>query len=917
MAGFGPPQFSFPTIASRSSRLMRRFFTPIAAILLAIVLSMAADPAQAGLFRNALTAFQRGDLPAAEQALRTELKSRPGNAAALGLLCIVLDSEKNYTEAGDCYRRALAAAPRSITFLNNFGNHLLATRDAKGARKAFLEVLALDPQHENANLELAKLAIDDKQAGEALRSLDRLPPDVRESPPVVLLRLQGLYLAGRKADAEAILFRFSQSAGSDARLDFSAGLALAAVEQFDQAEVFFSRALESAGADFDVLYNLGLAAFHAGHQARAQNVLGIALSQRPQDVDVLYNLAAVDVALKQNDAALALLAQASRLAPDHLAVQQLLARSAMDLSYYADAVLAWNKCVALAPQDDAARRERGFAMALSGQPAKGIIDLRWYVQRHPDDAVGFYELGAAETKVDKDKALLHLDRAISLQPDFLPARFSRAVLYGEMAKPESALPDLQFALAREPDSPNLLDRLGRTYADLDRPQDAVPLLRKATALAPGNLKILFHLSRALAGAGQSAESRAVIEQYRRLGPERRPRNPPAGMVEFLSLSPEEQDAQFRARLQKRLGSDPDNAIWRLEQLRLLLSDGKMSEGATAARQFLALQPAASLLSNAGHALLEAEQYPLAKEVLEQASAGDPSPEVRLDLAIATFHAVSPKAALDQMEHIAEAQRSGDYYLARANMLDAAGSTDSAASDLNRALRAAPQRASLYRDAARFLLRHKRIPAALQLVEQASRILPDSPSILLLEASTLEVAQKTDEAQRLLSQIESRWPEWSDPYVTFGIVLATHRRYEEARRQLETALSLGADGPAVWYYLAESTYHLSPDEIDSARKQVERALEFETDNPWAHALAGRIAFEQEQYEKAVAQLREAVRLRPSLLQAHYDLAKAYAILGRKEDAQAETEQVRLIRERYPSGEEDAAIAPNPLLPGQAQ
>jgi Flp pilus assembly protein TadD len=154
-------------------------------------------------------------------------------------------------------------------------------------------------------------------------------------------------------------------------------------------------------------------------------------------------------------------------------------------------------------------------------------------------------------------------------------------------------------------------------------------------------------------------------------------------------------------------------------------------------------------------------------------------------------------------------------------------------------------------------------------------------------------------------------------VTFGIVLATHRRYDEARRQLETALSLGADGPAVWYYLAESTYHLSPDEIDSARKQVERALEFETDNPWAHALAGRIAFEQEQYEKAVAQLREAVRLRPSLLQAHYDLAKAYAILGRKEDAQAETEQVRLIRERYPSGEEDPAIAPNPLLPGQAQ
>ena len=890
---------------------MRRF-THAVAVFFSIVTCAAAE---ADLYRQALTAFQGGDMPAAEQALRTELMSQPGNAAALGLLGVVLDNEKNYKEAGECYRRALAVSPRSVGLLNNFGNHLLAAGERKGAEAQFLKVVALDPRHENANLQLAKLAVEDKRAVEALGCLDRLPAGGHDAAPVLLLRMQGFYLSGRKTEAGALLARFGESAESDPRIAFSTGLALAGADQFAQAEAFFSRALESAPSDFDVLYNLGLAASHAGHAERAQQVLGAALAQRPKEVDVLYNLAAVDVSLNQNESAVALLAQAARLAPDRAAVQQLLARTAMDLAWYGDAALAWDRYVALAPLDDAARRERGFATALSGQAEKGIADLQWYVRRHPGDAAGFYELGAAETKVDQDKALLHLNRAVSLQPDFLAARFSRAVVYTGMAKPEAALPDLQWALTRNPEDADLLDRLAQTYSALGRPQDAVPLLRKAAGTAPANARILFHLSRALAGAGQYAESRAVTEQYRQLGPTHQPRNLPAGMVAFLGLSAEEQDAHYRARLQHRLESDPDNALWQLEQLKLLLRDGMTGEAAAAVIRFLALRPAASLLSEAGSALLEAEQYPLAKQVLEQAAARGPAAGVQLDLAIATFYAVGPQAALEQMNRIPEAQRTGDYYLAHANMLDANGATDAAGADLKQALRTAPKRPSLYRGAVMFLIRRQRIPAALNLVEEAGRILPDNPSILLLKASTLEIAQKTDEAQGLLAQIESHWPEWPEAYLASGIVLATHRRYEDARRQLETALTLGAGGPAVWYYLAESTYRSSPDEIDSARKQVERALDLQPDHAWAHALAGRIAFEQEQYEKAVTQLREAIRLRPHMLQAHYDLAKAYAILGRAAEERAEIEQVQTIRERFPGGDEDPVIAPNPWFSGQ--
>jgi tetratricopeptide (TPR) repeat protein len=267
-----------------------------------------------------------------------------------------------------------------------------------------------------------------------------------------------------------------------------------------------------------------------------------------------------------------------------------------------------------------------------------------------------------------------------------------------------------------------------------------------------------------------------------------------------------------------------------------------------------------------------------------------------------------------MGRIPEAQRTGDYYLARADMLDSAGSTEAAASDLERALRANPERAGLYHRSALFLIRHGRLETALELLDRASRILPDDPSIMLLRATVLELAHQTEAAEHLLAQMESRWPEWSEPCVVYGILLATHERFPAARRRLETALALGADDAVVWYYLAKSTWRAAPGEIDSARKQIERAVELAPGDPAAHALAGRIAFEQKQYDRASEQLREAIRLRPQFVEAHADLAKTYGALGRKQEERGEMEQVRQIRERYPNGEPEAAGA-DALLAGQ--
>src|SRR5450759_3218918 len=286
--------------------------------------------------------------------------------------------------------------------------------------------------------------------------------------------------------------------GRNPGANYAAGMALANAGRFDQAESFLARALAAAPGNFGVLYNLGVAATFAGHHERAREVLETALRQQPKNVDVLYSLAYVESALKQREAAVRLLAQAAQLAPQRADIQKLLAITTGDLGALADSLAAWERYVKLAPGDDFGRRERGFALAATGKFEPGIAELEQFLARHPDDAVGHYELALAEMESDPAQGPAHLDRAVALKTDFVEARGS---LYYRQGNLPTAVTDLEFAARLRPGDPVTLDRLGQTYLALDRPADAARMLRTAAALAPSDSRIQLHFGRALADSG--------------------------------------------------------------------------------------------------------------------------------------------------------------------------------------------------------------------------------------------------------------------------------------------------------------------------------------------------------------------------------------------------------------------------------
>ncbi len=662
--------------------------------------------------------------------------------------------------------------------------------------------------------------------------------------------------------------------------------------QFDKAEVSFASALSAAPAYFNALFNLGVMATYTGHYERAQEVLEAALRQQPQNVDVLYRLASVEEATSRWESAVARLAQAGKFDPGRADVQKLLAVAATELGALEDASAAWDRYLKLEPDDDIARRERGYTAAKMGKLEQAVAELDRFLARHPDDPVGHYELAQAERTVDMVQSLEHLDKALALKPDYVAARAARGSLYYQEGKPESALPDLELVASQQPDDAANLDRLGQTYAALDRPADAVRVLRRAAGLAPGNSATALHFARALADAGQTEESKAAMDRFRQLGPEQK-KDVPAGLVEYLSLTPEQRRADYRARVEKAIHDRPDDAAAQVQYLKLTIEDQSADRMAAAAKRIATLKPGAAVLADAGHALLAANRYALAIDLLQQAAvAGSHANGVELDLAIATFHATGAKAGLELMDRLPESGRGSGYYLARAQMLDASGKVQEAVSALDQALHLAPERADIYRQAVALLVRRDQAPAALRIIGEGARNLPENREILLLKATTLEFAHRAGDAGQLLSEVQNRWPEWPNVWLAHGMILATQRHYEEARQALETAAALGANSPETYFFLADCA--LRTGRKDAAEPLIRQALKLSPGDPWIQALGGRIAFARGEYQPAVERDRAAIHLRPHFIEAHTGLARAYAALGRKQEAEAELEQARTMQ-----------------------
>jgi len=866
----------------------------------------------ADAYLAAANAFQQGQLDQAEQTLRAAVIAEPDRPNLLGLLAVVLDAKKEYGQAEPYHERAVRLVPSSAGLWNNFGNHYVALGNSTKARSAFLHVVAIEPGYANADLQLARIALSEKHPSEALHYLKNLKSSDQNDPAVQILRARCLHLAGHRDAAISILDQLEKDSAGNERLAFSLGVIWAEWENYARAESEFSRALEKDPANAEILHNLGLAALRAGHLDRAQRAFETVVQQNSNDAQSVFDLGRVYVAKADVETALPLLARAQRLDPNRADILLYLAERYEDAGFFSGAAASYEAYLKLKPHDATARRERGFAYCRFGRSKAALPDLDWYAKQQPKDALGLFELGLCQSLDDPEHGLQNINAALALKPDLTMARQVRGMVLSREGKWPEAIPDLKFVIAREPKNSRALLELGRSYLELGRTSEALELLRRTQALAPEDRAVLTQLHRALRASGQNEEAAAVLAKLKNIGPEQRDSKASAEVFEYLELDPAEQRERFRRNLTNAAAANPSDPELKAQLGALLLIDGKVDEALLAFREVLTLSPGTQVLKEGAAALVQYKQYALAQQFLSRVVNASPSVDDRLDLALATFHAGGPKASLAEIDKIPAEQLNGDVYLLKAQVLDAMGRLGDAAEALNAGFKMEPKRADLYLWASLFLLKHNRDQQAVTLLQQATKIVPNDPDLLLTRAVMLELVRDTDAARAQLQNIQSRWPEWGRSYLIQGIIQATHRKPQQALQSFRTAIALGEKTATAYYYVADLTRMVTPTDREATRQAISEALQLDPNDALSRALAGRIALEDEDPGKAVQQLKEAVRLRPNLAEAHYSLMTAYTKLGRMDEAKAEEATFRRLREQYPESDNDSTAEIRQML-----
>ncbi len=745
-------------MAVRNSALSRGWVAANAILLPFICCGCLRAQVPASLFQQVGAAIQKGDFPRAESQLRAALAQYPRDPRALEMLGVVLDGEKKYAEAGIYYHKALQLDPHSVSILNNLANHDLAVGNIVEAQVLFLRVLARNPYQLNARVQLARLRIAARDGPAALRYLSVLPPAVRENPGIEILRAEALYWSRQPKQAEALLATVVRSAPHDPRIAFSAGMTDVSWRNYAKAEEWLRLALHDDPGSYDILYNLGLAAVKAGDTASAEQALNAALARQPDDADVLYSLAWIEQKEGQLAQAAAHLVKARQLAPNRADILLLLGQVSEKLGLYGDAANALGQHLRLKPEDSSIRREYGYSLAHTAESREGVEILSQYVAKNPRDAVGYYELGVAESAQAPAKAVLDLKQALKLEP---------------------RLTEAQEALAE------MLDREGKladSLTEFDKILTAHPAVADLKACAE-----------TLLAAGQYTEA-----------------------IKFFSAIPQ-----------------------------------------------------GALLS---------------------------SPETIVDFAIATFHAKGSQAALVQLDTTPAASRQGDYYLLRAQILDAMDEAQQAAQDLTLGLRANPSRPDLYFQATLFLLEHGQKNELLALLRQATQKFPHSRQLLLTQAIVYGLMRRFDKADSILSGIEAEWPKWNEAYLIHGVIEVGRANMGKAKELLETAIALGNHQPLAYYNLALADMEAYPIRVPEADKAVQNALKRDPNDPYIQSLAGKIAFEEKNYNEALRHLKAALALWPDMIEARQTLSRTYRALGQDQEAAAQLKEVARIMQK---------------------
>jgi tetratricopeptide (TPR) repeat protein len=380
------------------------------------------------------------------------------------------------------FRNAISAKPKSAEAHYQLGLAYLALKDPRGAAAEFQKALQFDPKHAGAQLKIAELLGNTRNAARLRDVMSRLQSVVASSPD-----------NNEAVDAHAVTeWRLGQVDSAEKLLDealrrfpanLEASIVLARIKlgqgDFHGAEDALKKAAERTSHAAPPVLALGELYIILNRAPQAGEAFQKALELDPRNGPAMLGMAAVQSAENHADQAEQTLRKAAAL-PDHR--YHALYAVFLYRSGKRDAALAeFLKIRDQHPGDPRARTRLVEAYLQMNKLAEAQGVLQAALKKNPKDVGALFQRGELDLRMGKAaEAQQDLTEVTPWVPDSAPARVALAVAYKASGQQERERYELGEALRFDPGLLSARLELANNLLNTKDPQTALHVLAEAS-----------------------------------------------------------------------------------------------------------------------------------------------------------------------------------------------------------------------------------------------------------------------------------------------------------------------------------------------------------------------------------------------------------------------------------------------------
>jgi putative PEP-CTERM system TPR-repeat lipoprotein len=451
-------------------------------------------------------------------------------------------------QAKASYEQALALNPNSGEALVGLARQAMVAKDTEGAGRYIADAMTRAPKDPEVWMFQAAVLQSQGKRDEALAALDKVLALKPAHPTAHIEKAyieigQGKYDAA-KADIDAanktspgnLLAVYSQ-----ALLDFTQGKNAAARDSLQKV-------LRSAPEHMPSILLAGAVELELGSIQQAEVHLRKYLSSDPNNMYARKLLAQTQLKGGNPNDAVATLEPLMKAPTQDAHLLAVAGETYMQARKFDQAIVYFEKAIALAPKTPALYTSLGLSRISAGQQEQGVTDLEKAVAldpkstqagtalaqvqlrlKHYDKALAAAQAleqqqpGSAEVQNlkggiylaqgNRANARAAFDKAVSLQPTFLPAVGNLAQLDVQDGKPEAAKQRLEAVLAKDAKNLGAMTALAELAISQKRPDEATTWLEKANAASPDAIAPALRLGAHYLRTKQPQKSLTLARKY--------------------------------------------------------------------------------------------------------------------------------------------------------------------------------------------------------------------------------------------------------------------------------------------------------------------------------------------------------------------------------------------------------------------